>query len=136
MQENARNPAIDIAAGVLSDDSRILFAYLYGSSVTGETGNDIDIAVYLKSDEDPYRISADLKYQIHKKTGLAPDAFDIRVLNNLDTESDIFGLLYLKNVLENGRILVNKSPDLQADFLERYGSRYRECEGLIREVLA
>jgi hypothetical protein len=37
--------------------------------------------------------------------------------------------------LEDGRLLVNKTHDVHSDFLERYGSKYRECEGLMQEVL-
>lgn len=121
---------------VLSEAPGVAFAYLYGSSASGKPGNDIDIAVFLNSDEDPHRVSADLKHQLYKQTGLSPDAFDIRVLNEIIVHGDIFGLLYLKNVLENGRVLVDKTPEVRADFLEHYGTRYRECEGLIREVLA
>jgi hypothetical protein len=49
---------------------------------------------------------------------------------------DVFGLLYLRNVLQTGRILVDKNPAARSDFLERYGTRFRECEGLMQEVLA
>ena len=121
---------------VLSDASGVVFAYLYGSSTAGKAGKDIDIAVYTAPGRDPYRISADLKHKLYKETGLPPDAFDIRVLNEVGAHGDIFGLLYLKNVLEEGRVLVDKAPEVRTDFLEHYGTRYRECEGLIREVLA
>ncbi len=120
---------------VLSKASGVVFAILYGSSTAGNAGNDIDIAVYTEPGRDPYRLSADLKHALYKETGLPPDAFDIRVLNEVATHGDIFGLLYLKNVLEEGRILVDKAPEVRADFLELYGARYRECEGFIREVL-
>ena len=127
---------INTAVKVLSDDERILFAYLYGSTLSGDTGNDIDIAVYMKADEDPHRLSADLKIALYKETGLAPDVFDVRILNDLNERADIFGLLYLKNVLEGGCVIVDKKSDVRLDFLERYGMRFRECEGLIQEVLA
>lgn len=136
MDNEQHNDFISAAVKVLSVDERILFAYLYGSSVSGEKGNDIDIGVYTKANEDPHRLSADLKIAFHKETGLTPDAFDVRILNGLNKRSDIFGLLYLKNVLGDGRVLVDKVPDVRSDFLERYGLRFRECEGLIQEVLA
>ena len=102
----------------------------------GEKGNDIDIAVYSATDADPHKLSADLKVNLHKKTGIAPDSFDVRILNALVERGDIFGLLYLRNVLQEGRILVDKNPKARGDFLERYGTRFRECEGLMQEVLA
>jgi predicted nucleotidyltransferase len=120
----------------LENEERVLFAYLYGSAAAGEKGNDIDIAVYSATDADPYKLSADLKVDLNKKTGIAPDNFDVRILNTLVERGDIFGLLYLRNVLTAGRILVDKNPKARGDFLERYGMRFRECEGLMQEVLA
>jgi predicted nucleotidyltransferase len=73
----------------------------------GEKGNDIDIAVYSATDADPHKLSADLKVDLQKKTGIAPDSF-----------------------------VVDKNPEARGDFLERYGTRFRECEGLMQEVLA
>ena len=41
---------INAAVKVLSEDERILFAYLYGSTLSGDKSNDIDIAVYMKTE--------------------------------------------------------------------------------------
>lgn len=133
---NSLKHLIDTVAMVLSKHKRILFAYLYGSTASEGKGNDIDLAVYIKAQENPHQLSADLKIELHKETGLLPDTFDVRILNDLNEHSDIFGLLYLKSVLETGQVLIDREPDVRSDFLERYGSRYRECEGLIKEVLA
>ena len=127
---------IDAIVDALEKDERALFAYLYGSAEKGQKGNDIDIAVYAKEPVDSHQLSADLKVSIHKLSGFPPDGFDIRVLNTVIEHGDIFGLLYLKNVLNESRILIDKDPDARADFLERYGSRFRECEGLMEELLA
>ncbi len=120
----------------LSQDDRVVFAYLYGSIAEDGIGNDIDVAVYSQSDSDPHLLSADLKIVLHRETGLPPDIFDIRIINRLAEEGDIFSLLYLRRVLSTNFLLVDKNPDIRSDYLERYGSRYRECEGLIHEVLA
>jgi len=130
------NVKIKTIVETLENEERVLFAYLYGSAAAGEKGNDIDIAVYSATYVDPHILSADLKVDLHKKTGIAPDRFDVRILNTLVERGDIFGLLYLRNVLNGGRILVDKNPKARGDFLERYGTRFRECEGLMQEVLA
>jgi predicted nucleotidyltransferase len=121
---------------VLSRDDRVVFAYLYGSVVSEGKGNDIDIAVFAENQADPSDLSLDLKIDLHKKIGRPPDDFDVRIVNEIIEKGDIFALLYLRNVLEIGRLLVNKDRDIHADFLERYGLKFRECEGLINEVLA
>ena len=126
----------DAVRETLAADDRIVFAYLYGSAGCREEANDIDIAVYTTEPTDVFSLSADIKIALHRKTGLPADHFDIRILNGLAENGDLFALLYLENVLGANLVLVDNNPDLRADFLETYGSRYRECTGLFREVLA
>lgn len=136
MNQKTNNTITDAIVKVFSEDERVLFAYLYGSAAGCREGNDIDIAVYSAEQADRHQLSADLKIALHKKTGLSPDAFDIRILNGLAEQGDVFGLLYLKNVLGENRLLIDRDPELRSDFLVRYGLRFRECEGLMQEVLA
>jgi predicted nucleotidyltransferase len=126
----------DAVVKVLANDDRVVFAYLYGSMVCEGTGNDIDLAVFPRSQADSHSLAVDLKIDLHKETGMPPEAFDVRVIGDLIETGDIFALLYLRKVLDGGRILVDKDRDVRADFLVRYGLKYRECEGLIQEVLA
>ncbi|MBW1702877.1 MAG: hypothetical protein JRJ50_12320 [Deltaproteobacteria bacterium] len=127
---------MDALVRVLSENDSVIFAYIYGSVLEGGGANDIDIAVFAKADSDPNQLSAELKVSLHNETSLPPDVFDVRILNAVSEHGDLFGLLYLKRVLEDGKILVDKDPVDRADFLEQYGFRFRECEGLIQEVLA
>ena len=73
----SKNLPINTIIETLEKEDRALFAYLYGSAAAGETGNDIDIAVYSATDVDPYKLSSDLKVALHKKTGISPDSFDV-----------------------------------------------------------
>lgn len=129
---------LDIAAvrAPLGEDDRVIFAYLYGSYVHSETFEDLDIAVYSTRGVDPFRLSADLKIELSERTGAPPDFFDIRVLNGVLEHGDLFSLLFLKSMFESNELLIDKNFDIRADFIERYGMKYRECEGLIDEVLA
>lgn len=131
-----QNTLVDEIVYTLSKDRRVVFAYLYGSSAEEGVGNDIDIAVYSTEQDDPHKLAADLKIALHKKTGLIPDRFDIRVVNGLFEYSDIFDLLYLRNVLTRNRLLVDRDFARRTDLLEHYGRKFRECEGLIDEVIA
>jgi len=135
MRKKPANTITDSIIAVLSEDHRVLFAFLYGSVAETGQGNDIDIAVYVASNVDFYELSADLKIALHKKIGLSPDVFDLRVLNGVAERGDVFALLYLKNVLGNNRLLIDRDPETRSEFLERYGIRFRECEGLMQEVL-
>ena len=127
---------IDSITRVLEKDDRVIFAYLYGSMISEGQGNDIDIGVYAAPDKDSQSLAVDLQIEMHRKTGLPPETFDVRSLGEIIDQGDIFGLLYLKSVVDGGIILVDKDPDVRAAFLERYGLRFRECEGLMQEVLA
>jgi predicted nucleotidyltransferase len=127
---------IDSVTRVLGKDDRVVFAYVYGSMVSDEKGNDIDIGVYADPNKASNSLSIDLLIEMHRQTGLPPETFDVRLLGEVIEQSDVFGLLYLKSVVDGGRVLVDKDPDVRADFLERYGLRFRECEGLMQEVLA
>jgi uncharacterized protein len=131
-----QNTLVDDIIYTLSKDQRVVFAYLYGSSAEEGVGNDIDIAVYSIEKGDPHELAADLKIALHKKTGFNPDKFDIRVVNDLFEYGDIFDLLYLRNVLTCNRLLIDRDFAMRTDLLEQYGRKFRECEGLIEEVIA
>jgi uncharacterized protein len=127
---------IDALIRVLEADPWVVFAYLYGSMETEGHGRDIDIAVYPADHVEGNAMALDLKIALYHETGMPADVFDVRPIREVLASGDIFGLLYLKKVLEEGRLLVDKNPDVRAGFLERYGFRYRECAGMIQEVLA
>jgi hypothetical protein len=119
---------------ILSQNPSVVFAYFYGSSKDSEDYNDIDIAVFSTLDSDPFRLSMDLKIALSEKTGINPDIFDIRVINHLLRKGDLFSLLYLKDVLSQGDLLIDNDFSQRASFIESFSMKYRECEGLIAEV--
>ena len=121
---------------VLAQNPSVVFAYFYGSSRDSEVYNDIDIAVFSTPDSDPFRLSVDLKIALSEKTGINPDTFDVRVINHLIKKGDLFSLLYLRNVLSRGKLLLDNDFPQRASFIEAFSMKYRECEGLIAEVCA
>lgn len=126
---------IEMIRNILAEDNRVIFAYLYGSFTEEEHYKDVDIAVYSTAGCDVFRLSTDLKIALHEHTGLPPDFFDIRVINRLIDYGDLFSLLYLKHIFEINRLLVDEDFAIRTDFLEKYSMKYRECEGLLDEVL-
>ena len=114
----------------------VIFAYFYGSSKDSEEYNDIDIAVFSTRDSDPLRLSVDLKIALSEETAINPDTFDVRVINHLLRKGNLFSLLYLKDVLSQGELLLDKNFSLRTSFIEAFSMKYRECEGLIAEVCA
>ena len=138
MKEN--NPAIpdlSIIRRVLSADSRAIFCYLYGSFLEDPAkARDVDIAVYSSPGTDPFVLSADLKISLYRATGVPADRFDVRVINEVVAKGDLFGLVFLRRLFMTGVLLLDRDMDKKGDFLEAYGMKYRECEGLIGELLA
>jgi predicted nucleotidyltransferase len=127
---------VEVIKNVLKQKSSVVFAYLYGSSMDSDSYNDIDIAIYAIPESDPFRLSADVKLALAEKTGKSPDLFDIRVINHLIIRGDLFSLLYLKEVLSLGSLLIDNNFSERAAFIEAFGMKYRECQGLIAEVCA
>ncbi len=125
----------DIIRDVLANDDRVLFAYLYGSYTEGGRYRDIDIAVYSTIDTNPFRLSVDIKIRLHEATGISPDLFDVRIINGLIENGDLFALLYLRSIFKKNQIIADKDYNKRTEFLEKYSMKYRECEGLIGEVL-
>ncbi len=119
----------------LTEDNKVCFAYFYGSCARGPDFRDIDIAVYTRSAVDPLSFAAETKERLAMETGLPADLFDVRVINGLLERGDLFTLLYLREILENGTLCVDKDFDRRAGFIEQFGSRFRENAGLFREVL-
>ncbi len=119
----------------LTQDNRVCFAYLYGSCARGPDFRDVDVAVYTRSPVDPLLFAAETKERLAVETGLPADLFDIRVINGLLERGDLFALLFLREILENGILCVDNDFDRRAGFIEQFGGRYRENAGLFREVL-
>jgi predicted nucleotidyltransferase len=126
---------IGIIRDILVKDERVVFVYLYGSFAEGEKYKDLDIAVYSIAGCDALLLSTDLKIALHEHTGMAPDFFDVRVINGILDHGDLFSLLYLKHIFATNQLLLDKDFDARTDFIEKYNMKYRECEGLIEEVL-
>lgn len=116
-------------------DTRDIFAYLYGSALTSEKYRDVEIAVYVEKLANPFELTADLKEALYQKTAINADVFDVRVINEIPSKGDVFSLLYLKNIFSSGKLLVDNNPVVRANFIEQYSAKYRECEGLVVEVL-
>ncbi|MFH0925086.1 MAG: nucleotidyltransferase domain-containing protein [bacterium] len=125
-----------IIKDTLKNDERVIFAYLYGSSLSNniKIPRDIDLAVYVVDKKDAFIVSSDLKVKLSKTTNIPPDSFDVRIINDLLSSIDAFSLFYLKDVLE-GEVLVDKDFHLRANYIERYSLKYRSSIGILDEVI-
>jgi predicted nucleotidyltransferase len=124
---------LDIMKAVLEADEQVIWAYAYGSFVSGDFFRDIDIGIHVKAPEDnPFAISSELKTQLSlraRKEGidLPADHFDVRILNHAP-------FTILKSVFKEGILLVDRDPDLRTDLIEFVALKYRECAGILAEA--
>jgi len=138
---------------VLSRDSRLIFAYAYGSFVSEEAFRDIDIGIYVKNpEENPFVISSDIKTQLSllaKNEGItftpleSPGIYAVDYINRkhqlpieggVKAPSFLTGFTFLKRVFKEGILLVDKDSDLRTDIIENVSLKYRECTGLLAEA--
>jgi len=136
-ENNLTIPNLSIIRRVLAADPRAIFGYLYGSCLEDPAkARDVDIAVYSSPGTDLFVLSADLRISLYRATGVPADRFDVRVINEMVAKGDLFGLVFLRRLFATGVLLLDRDMDKKGDFLEAYGMKYRECEGLIGELLA
>src|SRR4030043_1474660 len=108
---------------VIKKDKEVLFAYLYGSSISQPIpfNSDIDVAVYLKpSDMKSYirkeeRLTNALVSKLHK------DKLDLRILN-------ILPFLLQYNVIKEGIPIFVRDELERVDFETRVMSRFFELK--------
>ena len=118
---------------VLAKDERVIFAYIYGSSIREQSFRDIDIGIYVKnSEENPLVISPDIKTQLSRvvkreNLDFTADQFDVQIINHAP-------FTFLKRVFKEGILLVDRDPELRTDVVEYVSSKYRECAGLLAEA--
>ncbi|GAB5045877.1 nucleotidyltransferase domain-containing protein [Thermodesulfovibrio sp. TK110] len=127
---------IDKIKKVLSENEKVIFAYLFGSFMKSEIYNDIDIAVYCNEPlENPFEVTSDLKMALSEATGLYPDFFDITLIN-YSLKSDRADSLLILYEIFNGFLLLDRNPHLRTSLIEKTSLQLREIEGILKEVFA
>jgi len=105
----------------------IVFAYLFGSFVTEERFNDIDVAVFIKNSEVKIlEFELDLENELEKVVRVR---IDVRVINEAP-------LAFSQNVIRSGKVIVDREPNLRADFEGRILKQYFDFSPFRRRYLA
>ncbi|MFB3887353.1 MAG: nucleotidyltransferase domain-containing protein, partial [Thermodesulfobacteriota bacterium] len=128
-----REKVLRLLKETLERDEQVIFAYVYGSFVKEQSFRDIDIGVYIKnSEENPLVVSADMKTRLSRAVrredmDFTADQFDVQIINHAP-------FTFLKRVFKEGKLLVDRDPELRTDLVEYVSSKYRECAGLLAEA--
>jgi hypothetical protein len=102
---------IEALSGVFQRHSAVVFAYLFGSMVSGKTGplSDVDVAVYLKGGTPEEKLDAKFGLYADFSRALMRNDIDVVVLNATDN------LILLEEIVRNGRVIYDTDPDLRRD---------------------
>lgn len=112
-----------LLAGELANEPSVVIAYLYGSFVEPRPFRDIDVGVYLRTDnaKGGAALALDLAQRLSEQVKLP---VDVRFLNDAPVP-------FLYHVLQ-GRLLLCRDESLLADIMERTASRYLDLAPLVR----
>jgi predicted nucleotidyltransferase len=100
----------DILSQVLSRSQDVLFAYLFGSHITGiiTESSDMDIAVYL--DKKHADIDDFLSLHSALSRALKTDKIDLVILNNANN------LILLDSIVRHGILVIDRDKDRREEF--------------------
>ena len=115
-------------AGALADRPGIVFAILYGSAVTEEIFNDVDVAVWVDRDTAP--ADEDLLLGVRLERALravVPYPIDVRILNEAR-------LPFRYNVSRGVPLIVN-DPEAYYTFVERAWDEYLDFKPIAMRYL-
>jgi hypothetical protein len=121
MEERSR--VKDQVVALLAAESRVAFAYLYGSFAEAQSFHDVDVGVYLRHEGLPGKVfpEAELAQRLSEAVKLP---VDVRVLNGAPVS-------FLHHVLR-GTLLVSHDDDLLGDIMEDTIRRYLDMAPLLR----
>ncbi|MCD6248375.1 MAG: hypothetical protein J7J17_02880 [Hadesarchaea archaeon] len=109
---------VDAVRGRLIGEEGIIFAYLHGSFVELNRFKDVDVGVWVKADEDPFRYAVDLAAKVGGELGLP---LDIHVLNDSP-------LPFKHRVLTEGVLLFSRDEGLRLRLVEETARRYMDLK--------
>ncbi|RMF98049.1 MAG: nucleotidyltransferase domain-containing protein [Candidatus Schekmanbacteria bacterium] len=113
---------------ILCKDSRIIFAYIFGSFLSSESIKDIDIALYIEKEIDSnlsLKLELELERIIQDKVRIP---VDVRILN-------FSPLTFSFNVVKNGKVIIDKNSFLRSDFESLIFRKYFDFKHLSDEYL-
>lgn len=108
----------------LMREPEVVFAYGYGSFLDSEAFHDVDVGVYVATDE-PEKATATALALAQRLTGRLRFPVDVRILNQAPM-SFVFHVL-------RGRLIFSRDDDLLAEVIESTIRRYFDIAPLLRQ---
>lgn len=118
---------VEKISNALKAKEHIIFAYIFGSFVSGDSFKDIDIGIFISDSEIKSPLTQELEME-----GELEDAIhipvDVRIINKAP-------LSFIYNILKNRIVIVDNNKSLRADFEGLVYKKYFDFQYLRREYL-
>jgi hypothetical protein len=116
-----RARVVTTLANALAGESNVAFAFLYGSFADAEAFHDVDVGLYLRTEQPGHLYGSHVAQRLSEQVGYPVDA---RVLNGAPVS-------FLFHVLR-GQILLSRDDDLLGDVMQGTMQRYLDIAPLLR----
>ena len=122
-----KSKIVSAIAELLNGYDDFVFAYLFGSFVSEERFNDIDVALYLSSlsGERALFTELTLETELEEKLGIP---VDVRVVNCAP-------IAFVYSTLRKRLLLLDRNPDLRSDFESLICREYFDFAYLLNEYI-
>lgn len=118
LSKDERESLIEGVKGFISDRDDIVFAYLFGTFLHGESFEDIDIAVFLKRPlELPLKQAIRLADELWRTLGKPAFEFDVKILNSAP-------LYFQYEVIRSGVVLCSRDEAERVEYEATLASDY------------
>lgn len=112
---------------ILKAKQNILFAYIFGSFISGDSFKDIDVGIFISGEKLKSPLNLELQME-----GELEDAIhlpvDVRIINKAP-------LSFIYNILKGGKVILDNNRSLRADFEGLVYKKYFDFQHLTREYL-
>jgi len=105
----------EISSHLFQVHAEILFVYIFGSFISMRSFSDIDVGIVTMMD-----LSKPLAYELELENRLEKTIkypVDVRILNQAP-------ISFSQNVFRTGRVIIDKNPNIRADFEGRILKQY------------
>ena len=116
-----------ISSYLYTECEDITAAYLFGSFITERAFSDIDLGIIINMElERPLHYELDLESKLER---VIKYPMDIRIINRAP-------LSFSQSVIRNGRVIVDRNPNLRADFEGQILKQYFDFAPFRRRYLS
>ncbi len=127
LSASEKESLIKTISDILEAEGYIVFAYIFGSFLSGDTFEDLDVGVFVSNvaSEPPLKVELMLEREMTEATRIP---VDVRILNKAPVP-------FVYNVLKGGIVIVDKNKSLRSDFEGLIYKKYFDFQHLRNEYL-